>query len=231
MVTSRLPTLAAACPASSLGPLEPQTWLDPAQHGRWRRLHHRRDRDAFLAARVLAAQLWALIRNQAAEDCGLRQHCEQCGGPHGRPDIPGDAELSVSWSHSGPLVAAVVGPEPVAIDVETGTTPPPASLTGAIGTEEGLRRWSLAECWTKAGYTDLEAGLHLTRQNLTPRTPAGLPPASALHTHFRPVPAGQGTAGQGTAGHVMTLSRGPVTLLPDLTRMPPPRRLESVREW
>jgi 4'-phosphopantetheinyl transferase len=45
------------------------------------------------------------------------QPCHGCGGPHGRPSVPGDA-THFSLSHSGDLVAVALADVPVGVDVE-----------------------------------------------------------------------------------------------------------------
>lgn len=123
-------TLAAVCSSATLGTLDAELWLEPHALKRWRRFRHRRDRDGFLVARVLTAILWGRLRGRDPDTCCFQQTCSECGGPHGRPRIVGETELWPSWSHSGDLVAAIVGPAPVAIDIETNTHAIPVDITG-----------------------------------------------------------------------------------------------------
>lgn len=164
-------TLAAVCSSATLGTLDAELWLEPHALKRWRRFRHRRDRDGFLVARVLTAILWGRLRGRDPDTCCFQQTCSECGGPHGRPRIVGETELWPSWSHSGDLVAAIVGPAPVAIDIETNTHAIPVDITGPGTAAERQERWSLAECWTKAGYTDLGSALDHIRRGTTPPCP------------------------------------------------------------
>lgn len=180
-------TLAACHPVEAMRPFLTVDRLDDAQRARWARLRRRRDRDAFVAARVLASLLWSCLRGRPAHECRLEQRCQECGGPHGRPHVRDDPDVAVAWSHSGGLAAAIVGPGPVAVDVETGL--PPVELTGGPGPSDSARRWTTAECWTKAGYTDLAEALHHLRRGTVPSAPRGLPSLSELqHRSWTPAP-------------------------------------------
>ena len=215
-------TLAAVCSSATLGTLDAELWLEPHALKRWRRFRHRRDRDGFLVARVLTAILWGRLRGRDPDTCCFQQTCSECGGPHGRPRIVGETELWPSWSHSGDLVAAIVGPAPVAIDIETNTHAIPVDITGPGTAAERQERWSLAECWTKAGYTDLGSALDHIRRGTTPSHPA-LPPAQYLHRHYH---AFQGLQESGphqpsqapgfASGWVVMLSRDPASHIEDI---------------
>lgn len=65
----------------------------------------------------LCASRWTGVPVHAIR---LKQVCEGCGGPHGRPELVGAGEVFVSISHSGGVVAAAVTDDPggVGVDVE-----------------------------------------------------------------------------------------------------------------
>lgn len=85
--------------------------LSEPQRERWARLRRQQDRDDFLAARVLAAELVRSVSSGVA-DVSFTQLCETCGGPHGRPQaLSGSGEplaVEVSWAHADGGVAAAV---------------------------------------------------------------------------------------------------------------------------
>lgn len=97
---------------------EPPTLLEPEQRARQLRLRQERDRDDFVAARVLTQRLVAQASGYPADEVRFSQHCDRCGGPDGRPLIEGSSGLHISWSHARGWVAAVVSDQPCGIDVE-----------------------------------------------------------------------------------------------------------------
>lgn len=148
----------------------PVVVLSAAEQERWARLEQQVDRDAFVAARLLARVLAGQVLGVAPEDVAFTQVCEDCGGPHGRPRVVGH-DLHVGWSHSDGLVAATVDAAPCAVDVQVvaplrGGAPP----LGVLGAAE--RAWlagqadepaALATLWVrkevlvKLGDTTLDA--------------------------------------------------------------------------
>lgn len=72
----------------------------------------------FVAGAVLLRLAAARRTGIAPEDVRVRRCCPRCGGPHGRPELPG-LGLTASVSHSGDLVAvALTDTGWVGIDVE-----------------------------------------------------------------------------------------------------------------
>jgi 4'-phosphopantetheinyl transferase len=74
--------------------------------------------------RIVGARL--LLRDLVTREVGagrtivLRQRCERCGGPHGRPmvEVDGRPGPHVSISHAGALAVVAVAPSAVGVDVE-----------------------------------------------------------------------------------------------------------------
>lgn len=140
------------------GSLDPRSLLSPAELGRSTALARPRDREDFLAARVLVR---LLLRSALAPDTdlatldrfALTQQCPRCGGPHGRPvvDLPG---VAVSWAHSGGYVAAALGPGSVGVDVEPGD-----AATGHVPASATTRSWVRSEAIVKWGHGDVDAAL------------------------------------------------------------------------
>lgn len=57
----------------------------------------------------------------APTDVRIERRCPDCGGPHGRPWLPGQTGLHLSLSHAGPhVVCAVARGAPIGVDVEDG---------------------------------------------------------------------------------------------------------------
>lgn len=91
--------------------------LNSHERARARRLRRGTDRTAFVAAHVLLRLCGSAVYG-APLDLEVRQVCDVCGGPHGRPQLPSLPGSGASLSHAGEAVAAVVAPGPVGIDVE-----------------------------------------------------------------------------------------------------------------
>lgn len=142
----------------------PLAALPAEQRARADRLRQARDRDDFIAARLLTQRLVAQVTGRPAP---FTQSCDHCGGPHGRPVVD-SAELHLSWSHAGGWVAAVVSDQPCGIDVEPVNDRPP--LFDVLSAEEQqairslpesqqpnafLRLWVRKEALAKAAGTGL----------------------------------------------------------------------------
>lgn len=97
---------------------EPPALLEPEQRARRERLRRAQDRDDFVAARLLTQRLVAQVSGRVADQVRFSQHCDDCGGPEGRPLIEGPSGLHISWSHAAGWVAAVVSDRRCGIDVE-----------------------------------------------------------------------------------------------------------------
>lgn len=100
-----------------------------------------------------------------------RQPCRGCGGPHGRPAVPGDP-VHFSLSHSGDLVMIALAEVPVGADVEEVPGPRtvadvapalhPAERAELDALAPGERPAAFARCWTRK-----EAYLKATGAGLT----------------------------------------------------------------
>lgn len=151
----------------------PELLPTPDERARARAFDRRSDRDAWIAARLLARTLVARHVGTHAGDVRLAQTCARCGGPHGRPRVVGYDDVHVGWAHSGDLVAAVVDDAPCAIDIESLPALrirdlPLAVLTDAERTwldSQTNRHRGFAELWAakevlvKLGRTDLDGAL------------------------------------------------------------------------
>ncbi|WP_406271349.1 4'-phosphopantetheinyl transferase superfamily protein [Streptomyces sp. NBC_00191] len=137
------------------------------------------DRDSYAVAHVMLRRLLGERLGQAPEAVTLsRQPCAHCGGPHGRPVVPGNP-VHFSLSHTSGLVMIALATAPVGIDVE-GVPDDPGIVSdvaaqlhprerahlAALPTED--RAVAFARCWTrkeallKATGVGLNEGLALT---------------------------------------------------------------------
>lgn len=88
----------------------------------------------------------------------VRRPCHGCGGPHGRPAVPGDP-VHFSLSHAGDLVALAFAYAPVGVDVEEYPALSTVEQTaGALHRREQQeitarpeqeRTAAFARCWTR----------------------------------------------------------------------------------
>lgn len=133
--------------------------LGEAAVARLRALRFPDDRDDFVAARLLAAHVLREAGSDPVAPAELRQRCDDCGGPHGRPLPVGG--FRVSWSHSHGWVAAAASRSRLGVDVEAG---PGSVLDEALSPSErellasadrpgdGFRlAWTTKEALAKAG--------------------------------------------------------------------------------
>jgi len=95
--------------------------LDPVEQARIEPIERPADRARSLLGaallRVAVADRWGIAPVEVVVD----RTCDECGGPHGAPQIvgPGPAGLRVSVSHSGLLVVAAVSAQgAVGVDVQ-----------------------------------------------------------------------------------------------------------------
>ena len=158
-----------------LARLPGEHWLNPDEDARLQRLLRPEDRDDFRAAHHLVRQVAAdrLGADPAALD--LRQRCDSCGGPHGRPRVLLDgapAPVHVSLSHSHGWVAAAASGNPVGVDIEARllspealrTTAPRVCTPGEWATVRACadpparfaRLWVVKESLVKLGVTTLD---------------------------------------------------------------------------
>jgi 4'-phosphopantetheinyl transferase len=103
--------------------------LDEVERGRAAAFVRPDDQARFVVGAALLKLAVADHTGGPARSVRVDRHCESCGGPHGRPQVPGSG-VHVSLSHSGSLVAVALSRAgPVGIDVEhrgTARALPPA---------------------------------------------------------------------------------------------------------
>ncbi len=120
--------------------------------------------DDFVAAHLLAREcVTALTGARGAE---IAQHCQTCGGSHGKPTVVGAPDIGLSWSHSHGTVAAAADHAPVGVDVEARArhhdvtrlldrTATPAEASRVLASEDPelayLRMWVAKEALVKIG--------------------------------------------------------------------------------
>ncbi|WP_318202188.1 4'-phosphopantetheinyl transferase family protein [Streptomyces sp. SCL15-4] len=94
--------------------------LDAAERKRAAALRRPADRALYVASHLaLRTLLGAYLRLPAREVLLVREPCPGCGGPHGRPAVPGTPPpLHFSLSHSHGLALIAVAAVPVGVDVQ-----------------------------------------------------------------------------------------------------------------
>lgn len=144
------PVVAVAREVLAAGPALP---LSAADRQRVDALRRPEDRDAFLAARLLARTLLADHLGTTPREVRVSQVCERCGGPHGRPHVVGGG-AHVGWTHGGGLVAVLVADAPCAVDLEVLVAgPSPAPPSDALTADE--RAWVAAQADPRRAFTEL----------------------------------------------------------------------------
>jgi 4'-phosphopantetheinyl transferase len=92
--------------------------LTPAELARAARLRQPGDREAYLAAHVALRQLLGRYLGLPPRELAIdREPCPGCGGPHGRPRVPG-SPVQFSLSRTEGLAVLAFAPGPVGVDVE-----------------------------------------------------------------------------------------------------------------
>ena len=92
--------------------------LDEFERSRVARLARNGDKLRCAVGAVLSRLALAEILDVRPIDVTIKRTCPRCGGPHGKPTVPGDgAHMSVSHS-SSVVVVAVTRLAPVGVDVE-----------------------------------------------------------------------------------------------------------------
>ncbi|MFK4224821.1 4'-phosphopantetheinyl transferase family protein [Streptomyces sp. NPDC019890] len=133
--------------------------LDAGETARLLAFQRDADRDAFAVAHVALRRLLGNRLGLAPEAVTLtREPCANCGGPHGRPVVPGNP-VHFSLSHTAGLVLIALAGAPVGVDVEgvpdPGTTmevaaqlhPRERAELAALPTAD--RPTAFARCWTR----------------------------------------------------------------------------------
>jgi len=120
---------------------------------------HAADRDRYRVAHTaLRRELAAYLGTDPAAVPLTREPCPLCGGPHGRPAVPGNP-VHFSLSHAGDVVLLAFDDAPVGADVEAHPTAATVAQTvgvlhpreraeiGALPTAD--RPVAFARCWTR----------------------------------------------------------------------------------
>lgn len=140
--------------------------LPATERQRWQRFRSGRDRKLYLAAHALARLVAGALLDVSPADLRFVARCLDCGGPHGKPTLPGSGlELSITHS-AGRVGVAVSRGVPVGLDVEGETdaawrtmaegvlsASEQAELTRLTGDDRGagfLRYWTRKEALLKA---------------------------------------------------------------------------------
>ncbi|MGK5449601.1 4'-phosphopantetheinyl transferase family protein [Streptomyces radiopugnans] len=117
------------------------------------------DRDRYRVAHTaLRLELAAVLGTDPAAVPLTREPCPLCGGPHGRPAVPGNP-VHFSLSHAGDVVLIVLDGAPVGADVEAyPTAAVVAETVSALHPRERAeigrlapagRPAAFARCWTR----------------------------------------------------------------------------------
>ncbi|WP_344324735.1 4'-phosphopantetheinyl transferase family protein [Streptomyces macrosporus] len=117
------------------------------------------DRDRYRVAHTaLRRELAALLGTDPAAVPLTREACPLCGGPHGRPAVPGNP-VHFSLSHAGDVVLLAFDDAPVGVDVEAHPTAATVAQTvralhprerAEIGRLPSADRpAAFARCWTR----------------------------------------------------------------------------------
>ncbi|MEO3972434.1 4'-phosphopantetheinyl transferase superfamily protein [Streptomyces sp. CAU 1734] len=116
-------------------------------------------REAYAVAHVALRRLLGERLGRSPEAVVLeRDPCTHCGGPHGRPVVPGNT-VHFSLSHTGGMVLIALAAAPVGVDVEA--LADDATITEITGQlhpreraelaalEAGERSSAFTRCWTR----------------------------------------------------------------------------------
>ncbi|MER6911219.1 4'-phosphopantetheinyl transferase superfamily protein [Streptomyces sp. NPDC000594] len=158
--------------------------LDDAERAKLAGFLRPQDQEAYAVGHVALRRLLGERLGTAPADVVLeRRPCTQCGGPHGRPVVPGDpVHFSLSHTTGGVLIAlatTAVGvdierlPAPTTVDEISGQLHPgERDELDRLAGEDRLR--AFARCWTrkeaflKATGTGLNEDLSLTEVGAGP---------------------------------------------------------------
>lgn len=125
-------------------PLLDDSALDADERARAAAFVRRSDRDLYLAAHIsLRRVLGACLGTSPGSVRFTREPCPQCGGPHGRPGLPGPRPpLHFSLSHCEGLVLVCVAGSPVGVDAER--VPDPGAVDDLVKELHPAERADLA---------------------------------------------------------------------------------------
>ncbi|MFJ8590633.1 4'-phosphopantetheinyl transferase family protein [Streptomyces sp. NPDC093598] len=165
--------------------------LDSGERARAAALHRAADRDGYRVAHVCLRMLLGAYLGVEPSDVPLvRRPCPVCGGPHGRPDVPG-APLCFSLSRTAGLCLLAFADTAVGADIErlpaadvvsalTATLHPREAAELAACPPEGrpaafARVWTRKEAYLKGLGTGLGRDLHLDHLGASAAGPRRLP--------------------------------------------------------
>lgn len=107
-------------------------------------------RDTFLTGRLLLRRLAAEVTGVEAASVELVAVCLDCGGPHGRPEVPGSG-LHLSLSHGEAAVVAAASHSRVGVDIECADqSAERLAAIGVVAGEPEILRWTRVEAILKA---------------------------------------------------------------------------------
>lgn len=171
MTTTLRPLLVVASTTEVLAALTHLT-LDPTEEERALRMVRAEDAADFRAAHLLARWALALATDTADGVLVPAQSCPGCGGPHGRPTVPGRPDVHLAWAHTRGAVAVIVADVPCGVDIERSDGRPvaPRVVDRTLTPDEAVRvrsssrpdlafleAWGVKESLVKAGEGDLAA--------------------------------------------------------------------------
>ncbi|MEV6964629.1 4'-phosphopantetheinyl transferase superfamily protein [Hamadaea sp. NPDC051192] len=148
-------------------------WISDEEWAQADRFVAEHARRTFLTSRSAQREVAARYLGVTPDAVPIDRTCRRCGGPHGRPTVPGPIDLSVSHTREW-VVLAVVGAGRVGVDLEhEATTRDLDSLTGTLTAAE---RAEFAEVpppdqvgWFLRRWTRKEAAVKLTGHGLAVR--------------------------------------------------------------
>lgn len=181
--------------------------LSPEERRRASSFRRKEDRDCYVAAHTALRVLLAGELGVAPSSVVFaRQTCPACGGPHGRPTVPG-AAVHYSLSRTDGLAVVAVADSPVGVDVER--LPDAAAARETARALHPRERSELAEltasehpsafarCWTRKEASLKGLGTGLTGELLAGRYVGTGPrptPIKGWSLADVPVPAGYAAA-------------------------------------
>jgi len=120
--------------------------LDDAERAKAASFAFPADRHRYQAAHVLLRRvLSGYIGIPPGELVVRRVPCPQCGGPDGRPALPGPGRPHFSLAHSGDAVLVAIAAQPVGVDVEQEPHGCMCSMTSAMHPFDAAVMAALAE--------------------------------------------------------------------------------------
>ncbi|MEV6393933.1 4'-phosphopantetheinyl transferase superfamily protein [Streptomyces sp. NPDC051907] len=178
--------------------------LDAEETARLDAFYRSVDRDAYAVAHVTLRRLLGERLGQRPEAVVVaRAACSHCGGPHGRPYVPGDG-VHFSLSHTSGLVMIALAGAPVGIDVESVPDPGTvAEVADQLHVQErreldalpaAERPAAFARCWTRKEALLKATGVGLNEELSRTLVGAGAEPASQDDWLLADLPAGPGYA-------------------------------------